>query len=287
MKIIEKKKIWFGASAAFIVAGLIAALLFGFNYGIDFTGGTVMEMDLHKNVSIAEIKEMSKEVDSNITINKLGADKTVVQLKTINDMDSQKIKGFFETFKAKYNLEDTDLLKAEQIGPSVGNEIKNKAMLAVFVSTIFMLIYISFRFELSYGVAAIVSLVHDVLFMLAFYALFRIPLNSTFIAAILTVVGYSINDTIVVFDRIRENIGNYKKSEYATLANDSIKQTLIRTMNTSLTTIVTISALYIFGVDAIKEFTLPLIAGIMVGTYSSIFIASPVWVSFKQKQKFS
>ncbi|AHM56271.1 protein-export membrane protein SecF [Peptoclostridium acidaminophilum DSM 3953] len=287
MKIIEKKKIWFGASAAFIVAGLIAALLFGFNYGIDFTGGTVMEMNLHKNVSIAEIKEMSKEIDSNITINKLGADKTVVQLKTIKDMDSQKINGFFETFKAKYNLEDTDLLKAEQIGPSVGNEIKNKAMLAVFVSTIFMLIYISFRFELSYGVAAIVSLVHDVLFMLAFYALFRIPLNSTFIAAILTVVGYSINDTIVVFDRIRENIGNYKKSEYATLANDSIKQTLIRTMNTSLTTIVTISALYIFGVDAIKEFTLPLIAGIMVGTYSSIFIASPVWVSFKQKQKFS
>lgn len=287
MKIIEKMKIWFGASTAFIVVGLIMALMFGFNYGIDFTGGTVMEMNLHKNVPIAEIKEMSKEIDSNITINKLGADKTVVQLKTIKDMDSKKIDSFFETFKQKYGLKDADLLKAEQIGPSVGNEIKNKAMLAVFVSTIFMLVYISFRFELSYGVAAIVSLVHDVLFMLAFYAMFRIPLNSTFIAAILTVVGYSINDTIVVFDRIRENIGKYKKSEYATLANDSIKQTLSRTMNTSLTTIVTITALYIFGVDAIKEFTLPLIAGILVGTYSSIFIASPVWVIFKQKQKVS
>jgi len=157
-------------------------------------------------------------------------------------------------------------------------------LISVIIATIGMLIYITFRFQLSYGISAILALTHDVLFVLAIYAIFRIPLNSPFVAAMLTVVGYSINDTIVVFDRIRENMKHAKRNTYEEVADNSIKQTIRRSINTSLTTLLAITALYVFGVEAIKDFTLPLLTGIMVGTYSSIFIASPIWVLIKRKK---
>lgn len=149
-----------------------------------------------------------------------------------------------------------------------------------------MLIYVSFRFEFSYGIASIIALVHDVIILICAYAVFRVPVNSPFVAAVLTVVGYSINDTIVVFDRIRENMKHAKKNDYASIANQSISQTISRSINTSLTTLVAIISLYVIGVEAIKDFTLPLIVGMAAGTYSSIFIASPAWVLIKQKTKF-
>ena len=148
-----------------------------------------------------------------------------------------------------------------------------------------MLVYISFRFKFDFGVAAITALLHDVLVVIAIYAIFRIPLNNPFVAAMLTVVGYSINDTIVVFDRIRENMRGAKRDSHEEVADLSLNQNLTRSINTSLTTLLSIVALYIMGVDSIKEFTLPLIAGISVGVYSSIFIASPIWVLINKKQR--
>jgi preprotein translocase SecF subunit len=147
-----------------------------------------------------------------------------------------------------------------------------------------MLAYITFRFELRFGIAAIIALIHDVLFMLSVYSILRIPVNSPFVAAILTILGYSINDTIVVFDRIRENLRLLKKNNFAEVANISISQTLSRSINTSVTTLVTIVALYVLGVEQIREFALPLMAGVLGGTYSSIFIASPAWVMLKEMQ---
>ncbi|OPJ56770.1 protein translocase subunit SecF [Alkalithermobacter paradoxus] len=283
MNIVQRKKLWFSISCAIILLGAILAFTRNLNYGIDFTGGTLMEINVKKYVESSEIRSITDEIDSSATITHIGENRHVVQIRTTNDLDNEGRTKIFDKFKEKYNLTDEDLLRSEQFGPAIGREIRNKALISILIATIGMLIYISIRFELSYGISAIVALVHDVLVVLSIYSIFRIPINSPFVAAILTVVGYSINDTIVVFDRIRENIKITNKKDYANIANNSIKQTVSRSINTSLTTLIAIVALYVLGVESIKDFTLPLIVGILTGTYSSIFIASPVWVLLKEK----
>ncbi len=283
MKIIEKTKIWFGLSLSIIAIGLVITLTAGLNFGIDFTGGTLMEMNLHKNITVKEIRTITDTVDKGISINYIGEKKETIQVKTKKSLDANARQAVFNKFKEKYNLKEDDLEKAEQFGASVGKEIRNKALISTVIASIGMLIYVSFRFEVSYGIAAILALIHDVLILICAYAIFRVPVDSPFVAAVLTVVGYSINDTIVVFDRIRENMKHAKKKDYAAVANQSIGQTVSRSINTSLTTLMAIIALYAIGVESIKDFTLPLIAGIATGTYSSIFIASPIWVMLKRK----
>lgn len=286
MRIIENTKIWITSSLIIIAIGLVMMLTSGLNYGIDFTGGTLIEINLHKNIPISEIKTITDSVDKNMAVIKLGEDKKVVQLKSKKDFDSKARKEIFNKFKNKYNLKENDLERADQFGPAVGKEIRNKAVISILLASLGILAYVSFRFEVAYGIASIIALVHDILIVISVYAIFRIPVNSPFVAAILTVVGYSINDTIVVFDRIRENFKiTTKKKDYAAIANESIGQTIGRSINTSLTTLVSIVALYLLGVESIKEFTLPLIAGISAGTFSSIFIASPIWVILKNKGK--
>lgn len=284
MNIIKNKKIWFSFSLAVILIGLTFGIVRGFNLGIDFTGGTLIEIQMKEYIETAEIREITDNVDKNATINHIGEDKDIIQIRTTENLNNDARMELFGLFKEKYSLEEEQPLRSEQFGPAIGKEIQNKAFLSVVIATVGMLIYISFRFQLSYGISAILALVHDVLFVLAIYAIFRVPINSPFVAAMLTVVGYSINDTIVVFDRIRENIKHTKRNAYEEVAEHSIKQTISRSINTSLTTLLAIIALYIFGVDSIREFTFPLLAGIMVGTYSSIFIASPIWVLIKRKK---
>ena len=190
----------------------------------------------------------------------------------------------FDALKEKYSLEDSALISQSQIGPSVGKELTRNAVLSVLVACIAMLIYIAIRFEFNFGIAAIVALVHDVLITLAFYAIFDIPVNSSFIAAMLTIIGYSINDTIVVFDRIREDRHNMRRNTSTEIANASINKTLSRSINTSLTTLIIIGAVNIF-VPTVREFSLPLLIGIAAGAYSSIFIASPIWVLLQKRNK--
>lgn len=285
MNIIQRRKIWFLISSAVIAVGLVLGLIRGLNYGIDFTGGTLMEIELHKYVGTKEVREIVDQHDPNASINLLGEDKTIVQIRTIKDLENAERVKIFNQFKEKYSLNDEDLLRTEQFGPAVGKEIRNRAFISVLISALGMLAYITYRFELRFGIAAIIALTHDILVVLAVYSILRIPVNAPFVAAVLTILGYSINDTIVVFDRIRENLRFIKKSNYEKVANDSINQTVMRSINTSLTTLITIVSLYILGVEQIKEFALPLIAGILSGTYSSIFIASPVWVMLKERQK--
>ncbi len=286
MNIVQNRKIWFSISGIILIIGLILGIIRGVNLGIDFTGGTLMEIEFHKYIPAKEIREIIDKYDKNSSINMLGVDKTTVQIRMNEDFNNEERREIFEDFKTKYNLAEEDLLRADQFGPSVGKEIQGKALLAIVISVIGMLIYIAFRFELSFAISAIIALTHDILIVLAMYSIFRIPINSPFVAAILTILGYSINDTIVIFDRIRENLKfTRKKADYAKIANDSIRQSFSRSINTSLTTLVTILALYILGVEQIREFALPLIVGIIAGTYSSIFIASPLWVMVKQRQK--
>lgn len=286
MKIAQSYKIWFSISAAIIIIGLVLGFTSGFNLGIDFTGGTLMQFDVAKEFTVAEMTEALKDFELDPTIVHAGQSNTEVIIKTKKDLNNEARKEILTVLQEKFNSEAKGFLREDQFGPSIGKEISKKAIISIIIASIGMLIYISFRFQFRFGVAAILALIHDTLIVLAVYAIFNIPVNSPFIAAILTIVGYSINDTIVVFDRIRENL-KYKKGKdtYFEVADKSIKQTLTRSINTSLTTLLVIGCLYFLGVDSIKEFTLPLLAGVLTGTYSSIFIASPIWALSMQVVK--
>lgn len=283
MKIAENFKIWSLISIVIIVLGLGIAAVKGFNLGIDFTGGTMLQVDIGRTYTIDEIKSSIEEFDLDPEIIEVGAEKQEVMIKTIKPLDNKARIEVFNKMKSVFSLEDGALRSQDQFGSTVGKEMQKKALLSVVLASIGMLIYITLRFEIIFGISSIVALIHDVLILLAVYAIFRIPVNSSFIAAILTIVGYSINDTIVVFDRVRENVKTMKKANYIQVANDSIGQTIHRSINTSLTTVLVIGSLYFLGIDSIKQFALPLLAGVLVGTYSSIFIASPLWANIKQK----
>ncbi len=285
MNIVQNRKIWFSISGVVLIVGLVLGLIRGVNVGIDFTGGTLMEIELHKYIPTKEIREITDKYDKGANISMLGTDKTTVQIRMNEDFNNEERKEIFAEFQAKYDLNEEDLLRADQFGPSVGKEITKKALLAIVISVIGMLVYITFRFEFSFAISAIIALTHDVLIVLSMYSILQVPINSSFVAAVLTILGYSINDTIVIFDRIRENSKFTKKIDYVKIANESIAQSLTRSINTSLTTLITLLALYILGVEQIREFALPLIVGVVAGTYSSIFIASPLWVMIKQSRK--
>ncbi|QGU95027.1 protein translocase subunit SecF [Clostridium bovifaecis] len=284
LKIIERTKLWFAISIIVIMTGMVALGMKGLNYGIDFQGGTVVTIEMGKsfNQQIKEeadtiIKKYDPQASTYIS------NETQIEIKS-NSLTSDSINNMFKELKDKYKLEETSLLSQNNVGPSVGNELKKKTVNALLIATVAMLIYVGFRFEIKFGIAAILALIHDVLVTLGVYAIFQIPVNSPFIAAMLTIIGYSINDTIVIFDRIRENRRKMRGRDVVEIVNTSVTQTMSRSINTSLTTLVTIVAVYIF-VPSVRDFAFPLIIGIISGAYSSIFVASPIWVLLKRNDK--
>ena len=280
LKIVEKSKIWFSISIVLIVISIFSLAINGLNFGIDFKGGTKILIDFGKDFSKLEVEEeiIKKYANDAVTTK---VEDSQLEIKS-NNLDSEKVSEMFKEIKEKYSLENSALVSQEEIGASIGKELTKKSIIALLVATIGMLIYVGIRFELSFGLAAILALLHDVLITLGIYSLFKIPVNSPFIAAILTIVGYSINDTIVIFDRIRENLKIMRRKDIREVADASINQTLTRSINTVLTTLITIVSVYIF-VPAVREFTFPITIGILWGSYSSIFVASPLWVLFKRK----
>lgn len=284
VKIIEKTKIWFGLSIALTIIGLAFLMTKGLNYGIDFKGGTIISININKEFKKADVDAIvdkyAKDRYSTKVANEGKEIDIIVQEGILNDEETNKL---INDVKTQYSLEDSAIIGRETIGASVGNELKQKAIWALIVANAAILIYVTVRFEINFAIAAIIALIHDVLLTVSFYAVFGVQVNTPFIAAILTIVGYSINDTIVVFDRIRENTKKNRRMSAEEIANLSINETLARSINTSLTTLITISAVYIF-VPTIREFSLPLIIGIACGAYSSIFIASPIWVVLKKRK---
>ena len=278
-KIVEKSKIWFSISLAIILIGVVLMCARGLNFGIDFKGGTKLVVELGDNFDKVEVDNIVKEYASDAVTKTVEG--TQYEIKS-TELDETKTAELFDALKEKYTLDDSALVSETQIGPSVGKELSRNAIIAVLVACVAMLVYIAIRFEFTFGVAAIGALIHDVLITLSVYAIFDIPVNSSFIAAMLTIVGYSINDTIVVFDRIRENNHSMRRSNPAEIANKSINKTLARSINTSLTTLIIIGAVNVF-VPTVREFSFPLLIGIAAGAYSSIFIASPIWVILKNK----
>ena len=274
----KHRKIYYVISVAIIAVGLVFSVARGLNYGIDFTGGTMIQVDLHRQVPIAEVEQSIEEYELDPSIIYSGEENTQVVIKTMEFLDNDQRADVIDTMGEHFDISDEDVLASEQFGPSVGDELKWNAVKAVLIASVGMLIYIIFRFKSwKYGFSSIAGVVHDVLVILAFYAVFGFTVNNPFIAAILTLVGYSINDTIVIFDRIRENERINKKSDLEDTIDSSINSTLNRTIMTSLTTLVVMIPLCIMVSSSIREFIIPLMIGIVVGCYSSIFVCSPLY----------
>lgn len=281
---VKHRKIYFIISTLIIIAGIFSIITKGLNYGMDFTGGTAIEINLEKEVSVDEIREITDKYDDKASIVHVGADKEDVMIKSSKNFSSEESMKIFNEFKEKYSLKTNEPLSVQSIGPSIGKEIQKNALVSIAIAAVFMLIYISIRFEWRFGLSAVLGLIHDILIMISIYAIFRFTVDSTFIAAILTITGYSINDTIIIFDRIRETGSKGRIRSYSDLVDTSIKKTLRRTFFTSLTTLITMVLIYALGVESIKVFALPLIIGIVIGTLSSVFIASPIWYILKLRE---
>lgn len=287
LNVMKNKKYFFSVPLVILLVAVIVYITAGgFVLGVDFAGGSEMVIDIKTAIDKDEVGELFKEATGKepVAVQESLIDETVVTIKS-ETLADEEVEKAWASFKEKYSLEDSDRLSVNNVSPTIGKELAKGAVVAAIVAVILMLIYISFRFEFLSGVAAIIALVHNVLMLLSAYVIFRMPLDTTFIAAILTIIGYSINDTIVIFDRIRENVKYSKREPFTDIANKSIIQSLTRTVNTSFTTLITIVLLFILGVDSIRNFALALIIGIICGTYSSIFIATPVWVMLRGDDK--
>ncbi len=285
--IVGRRKLWYALSLLIIIPGIVCMFVKGFNFGIDFTGGTIMEMRFEEPVNINQVREVMKSYNlDNSTIQLSGETASALEARDVMirtvDLEETERKAIMATLKEK--LGDYSVLREEKVGATMGTELLLNALWATLLSWVLIVIYVSIRFEFRFGLAAVLALVHDVLVVLAVFSFLQKQVDSSFVAALLTIVGYSINDTIVIFDRIRENLRLHfrRGGDVAALANRSIFQTLTRSIYTVCTVLFTTFALYWFGGDTTKDFSFALLVGFMSGCYSSIFIASPLWVTLRR-----
>lgn len=298
MDIIGKKKFYFLISFILVVPGLISLFLYGLNLSIDFTGGSRFSVKFEKNVGDREEEEAREILNKEkIKISSIEQSKNLLFVRTepIPQEKGEKLRQDFATF-----VKDAKIEQFETIGPTIGEETTLNAVKAVVIASALVVLYITYVFRkvpkpassLSFGISTVIALIHDILVVLGVFSLLGhfsgIEIDSLFVTAVLTVIGFSVHDTIVVFDRIRENLSKSENAPFEKVVNDSILQTLNRSINTSLTVILVLLALLLFGGESIKWFVVALLIGIASGTYSSIFNASPilvVWNEFVRKRK--
>ena len=265
-------------SIFFILLSISLLFFKGLNLGIDFKGGTLIEVKT-KNTDISELRKILSSSFNDVSLQEFGEKNTII-IRLQNDTNVESIETINKV-KELIGSNVEEFRRSEFVGPTVSSELLWKGLQAVFFALIAILIYIWFRFEWQFGFGAVVALTHDVLFTLGILSIFNIEFSLSSIAAILTIAGYSINDSVVIFDRIRENLRRYKKLELIDLFNISINNTLSRTLMTSVTTLIALFILLIFGGEVIKPFAFTMIIGVFIGTYSSIYIAVPTLLLFK------
>jgi preprotein translocase subunit SecF len=263
----------------------------GPNYGIDFAGGVLVQVKFQEETNAADIKKALKPMDlQGLTVQRFGDETNEYLLRAQNS--SAELEGLARqinnTLEETYGKGKVEIRRVEMVGPQVGKDLREKGLLAILYAMIGILIYVSWRFEFRFAVGAILALVHDVLITLGAFSLTNREIDLPIIAAFLAIIGYSLNDTIIVYDRIRENMGKHAKEGFSAIVNRSVNETLSRTILTSGTTLLVVLALFIFGGGVIHNFAFALLVGIIVGTYSSIFIASPLlifWDSYRARKK--
>lgn len=287
IEIIKNSKKFLGISAVFLIISLVVFFAKGLNYGIDFSGGNLFQLKFEKSITLNQINsnldEIAKtihQVNPNSRKVQISEDNTVI-IRTPELKESQKT----EVLNNLKKIGNFEIDKEEKVGASVGEELKTSAILALSIGAVLIILYITFRFEFTFAVAAVAALFHDLIIAIGVIALLGYEIDTPFIAAILTILGYSINDTIVVFDRIRENMKRKNRGTFEQCLDKSVNQVMIRSLNTSVTTLFAIIAILVFGGDSLKTFIMTLLIGILAGTYSSVFIATPlVYILDKNKK---
>ncbi|MCB1833404.1 MAG: protein translocase subunit SecF [Geminicoccaceae bacterium] len=272
----------FAVSAVLVVLSAVIAVWPGLNYGIDFEGGILIEVKTPGPADLGTMRQRLNELGlGQVALQEFGAPDDVLIRVQRQEGDEGAQQQAVETVKAELAQlvgDDVTFRRTEFVGPKVSEELLQEGLLAVGLALVFVLIYIWFRFEWQYGVGAIVALVHDVVMTIGMFAVTGLEVNLSTVAAVLTIVGYSLNDTVVIFDRVRENLRRYKTLPIIELIDQSINETLARTLMTSLTTLIALLSLFFFGGEVVKGFTFAMIWGIVIGTYSTIYIASPVLI---------
>ena len=273
-------------SGILIIASLVFLIFKGLNFGVDFKGGTLIELRTDKSsANITKIRDSFNQMNlGDVSVKNFGNETDfVVKFEKQNSNDPQ----FIEEIKAKLSnsIGRVDFRRVENVGPKVSSELLRSGVIAIALSLAAMLLYIWIRFEWQFSLGAILALFHDVIITLGVFSVFSLEINLSIVAAVLTIVGYSMNDTVVIFDRVRENLRKYADVKIFELTNISINETLSRTIITSVTTLLALLSIFIFGGEILKGFSLAMILGVIFGTYSSIYIANPVLVSLKVSQR--
>lgn len=293
MNIIGRRKIWYLLSALLILPGIISLFANGLKLGIDFTGGSLLEVQ--GRISEQQVNEAKGSLKfDNLTLTPSGENRTLIRFRDPHESPEQR-EANHQTFKQSLESIDAQEVRFDSVGPSVSRDITRNALVAVAAVSLAVVLYVAFVFRnapppvkpISFGLATVVALVHDALFLLGLFSILGwlagIEIDALFVTSILTVIGFSVHDTIVVFDRVRENLRREKKP-FEEIVNNSTLQTMTRSLNTSITVLLVLLALYLFGGESIKTFVLSLFVGIAVGTFSSIFVASPLLVTYHNWQ---
>ena len=278
-------------SLILILPGLVGlvTLPFGmnlFNMDVDFIGGTSLTFDVHQEVDSKVSGEVIPDLFKEATgmapssVQKTGDSGEEVLIKSTK-LDNEQQKAVVAAMQKEFKITDDDTMSISDVNATIGKEMQSKAIAAALVAVLLMLLYITFRFEFTSGLAAVTCLAHDLLIVLSAYVVFRIPFNTTFIAVALTILGYSINASIIIFDRIRENRKYARRELFEDSVDISIWQTAGRTINTSITTLLAVGMIFILGVTSLRQFTLPIIVGILAGAYSSLCLAGPFWAKYR------
>jgi preprotein translocase subunit SecF len=286
--IVRNWKIFFAISIIFLLIGYGSMIVRGFNLGIDFTGGSIMDLKFEKEVQVAQVREVLSKHNLGGAIIQLESNDSaatssqgvLIRTPVIADQDRTAVMQDMEKSLGKF-----DIRRVENVGATIGGELIQQAAIAIFLSWVLMVLYITIRFQLNFALAAIIALIVDVSVTLSWFSLLQLEIDSTFVAALLTVVGYSVNGTIVIFDRIRENLKVHRRSETVTdMIDNSIKSTLTRTIYTTITTLFAIVAIFLFGGETIHNFSFAMLVGCCSGAYTSILLAGTIWLFLQHKK---
>ena len=285
--IVKNYKIFFSITIIFLLIGFGSIVTRGFNLGIDFTGGSIVDLTFENPVSVAQVRDVLKEHDMGNSIiqlensdGKTEANSVLIRTGVVEDTELRATMSDLQSTLGNYQIQ-----RVEQVGATIGSELVQQAAMAIVLSWVLMIAYITFRFEFKFAIAAIIALIIDILVVLSYFSLFQMEMDSSFVAALLTVVGYSVNGTIVIFDRIRENLKIHRRSEsLGEMVDNSIWQCMTRTIYTVATSLFAIVSIFLFGGETIHNFSFAMLVGFASGAYTSIFLAGPMWMFLKNKK---